>query len=121
MNHIKRVHCVQVVLLCVLYMKLKEAYKNSNSSLSLTQCLENECQTSQMCYYWHMLLSMEILIYIRSLRETNFELHVESLRSLVKGYFALDKSKYARWMTAHLFDLTQLPFTCPAVYEKFCD
>ena len=38
--------------------------------------LENEWQTSQMCYYWHTVLStdMEILIYIRSLRESNFEL-----------------------------------------------
>ena len=63
-------------------------------------------------------LEVEILIFVRSIREGNFPLYVQSLRSLVKWFFALDHFNYARWIVVHVFDLISLHITHPDVYEQ---
>ena len=49
--------------------------------------------------FWDTVLRMEImgLIFVRAHREANFPLYVESLRSLIPWFFALDHHHYARW------------------------
>ena len=61
---------------------------------------------------------MEILVFVRSIREGNFHLCVQSLRNLLKWFFALDHTNYARWLTIHVFDLISLPITHPDVYQQ---
>ena len=64
-------------------------------------------------------LQIEILLYVRSLRESNFQLYVSALACFMKWFFAMDHYKYARWCSAHLFDLSNLEFTAPSLYEEF--
>ena len=40
------------------------------------------------------------------------------LASFMKCFFAMDHYKYARWCSVHLFDLSNLEFTAPSLYEK---
>ena len=58
------------------------------------------------------------MVFVRSIREGNFPLHVLSLMDLLKWFFALGHTSYARWLTVHVFNLISLPTTHPAVYQE---
>ena len=64
-------------------------------------------------------VQLNILIFIRSIREGNFILYKHSLWSLMKWYFSLDHYNYSRWLTIHLYDLFSLEFTCPDIHDEF--
>lgn len=68
--------------------------------------------------FWDMILRLEvlILIFIRSLREANFQLYIETLEALVPWFHALDHTNYARWVPVHIRDMKSLP---RAVKEDF--
>ena len=57
-------------------------------------------------------------MFFRSIREGNFSLYVQSLRKLLKWFFALDHTHYARWLTIHVFDLLSLPVTHPDIHQQ---
>ena len=119
-NQIKRArYCVQVTL-CSLHCKLVDAVKNEGSNLDPWTWLQEKSVSNGMCYYWNldMNLQIEILVFIRSIREGDFTLYVQCLRNFLKWFFALDHIHYARWLTIHVFDLISLPITHPAVYAE---
>lgn len=68
--------------------------------------------------YWDTILHLEILglIFVRAHRERDFPLYVETLKSLVPWFFALDHHNYARWIPVHIRDMESLP---PAVQQEF--
>ena len=73
-----------------------------------------------MAHYWSLVTNLQIgiLVFARSVREGNFYLYVQSLRNLLKWFFALDHTNYARWLTIHVFDLIPLPITHSDVYRQ---
>ena len=118
-KHIKRArYCTQVTVNS-LYLKLVDAVKEDKSELSLIIWLQEKASSNYMCYYLFvlMILQMEILIFIWSMGEGDFVLHVECLRNLLKWFFALDHFNCARWLIVHVFDLIYLPISCPHFYE----
>ena len=120
-NDIKRArYCLQVAA-CAIYKKLHDAHVESNSELSLLDWIEIRSAESEMCYYWKLILDFQVLalVFIRSIREGNFQTYVESLISICKWYFSLDHYHYARWCTVHCFDLMLLQFTMLEVYNEF--
>ena len=80
-------------------------------------------QESEMCFYRRLIMYIElnILVFLRSIRESNFLVYRLSIRSLMKWYFALDHYNYARWLTVHLFDLFCIDKTCPDIYAEFME
>ena len=66
-------------------------------------------------------MQIHILIFIRALPESNFELYVVPLKSLMKWFFALDHYNYARWLSVYLFDLLSLKNSLPDIYQNFKD
>ena len=60
--------------------------------------------------YWMKTLSIELLllVFIRSIREDNFDKHAESLAEIVTWFFALDHTHYSRWLSVHIRDMTML-------------
>ena len=74
-----------------------------------------------MCLYWKNILELQliILVYVRSIRESNFQLHLAVLRSVMKWFFALDHPNYSRWLSVHLLDLLQLKYNFPQLYNHF--
>ena len=114
-NHIKQArYCLQVVI-CVLFQLLLDTHRESGDISHPSSWLENKSKESQMCFFWKLVLEVQIniLIFIRSIREGNFSLYISSLRNFVKWYFALDHYNYARWISVHLFDLLSLEKTSP--------
>ena len=67
-------------------------------------------------HYWHNVLQLELLFlqFLRSQRDPNFDMYVETLR-IIPWMFA----HYARWMTIHVNDLLELQLTCPTIYAEF--
>jgi len=67
------------------------------------------------------ILNFEILVlsFIRSLRESDFELYKETLSSLIPYSFGLDHVNYSRWLPIHLRDMVSLESKHPGIYREF--
>ena len=61
-----------------------------------------------------------MLLYVRSLREGNFKLYLETLTKIVPWMFALDRTHYSRWLPVHIRDMTLLSENHPKIYDEFC-
>ena len=119
-SDIKRArYCVQVAV-CAMYGKLKNAVVKDGSSLSPLEWLKSKVNESDMCYYWHLVINMQlqIFLFIRSIREGNFPVYVASIRALIKWLFVFDHYNYSIWLSVHLFDLMTLKHLHPAVYHE---
>ena len=71
--------------------------------------------------YWSLTMELEltILVFLRSLRQSDFELYVDSLQALIPWFFALDRTHYSRWLTVHLNDMKSLKSINPLVAGMF--
>jgi len=63
-------------------------------------------------------MEFEGLIFIRSYHEEKFHLYVESLKTLVPWFFALDHHNYARWLPIHIRDMESLPAPILKEFEE---
>ena len=66
-----------------------------------------------------MELELLMLQFIRSLREGNFYLYLDSLNHLAPWFFALDRIHYARWLPVHIRDMNALNITHPSIHSEF--
>ena len=99
---------------------MADPVKADGSTLDPWKWLEEKSLSSSMAHYWSLVINLqiEILVFVRSVREGNSLLYVQSLRNLLNCFFALDHTNYARWLTIHVFDLISLPTTHPDVYQQ---
>ena len=88
-NNIKRARYTLQITLCSLFNQLREAMPNSLTDLSPYDWLSQKSKDSTSFLYWKCLIDLQVLIllYVRSIREGNFKLHVEvsKFRSYQKG------------------------------------
>ena len=63
-------------------------------------------------------LELMMNMYIRSLREGNFSLYIDTLNQLVPWFFALDHVHYACWLPIHIRDMVALKTMHPSVYNE---
>ena len=66
-----------------------------------------------------MSLELLLLVFIRSIREGNFDMYVESLAEIVTWFFALDHTHYSRWLSVHIRDMMMLSEKQPGVLAEF--
>ena len=109
-----------------LYSLLVDAYSDYNKEISsVTISLEKWCsERAAACphfQFWYTILQLQlyIIIYIKAIREADFQLYVEALSKIVPWFFALDHTHYARWIPVHLRDLISLKEYHPSIYEQF--
>lgn len=62
---------------------------------------------------------LNILAFVRSLREENFHLYREACKSLAPWFIALDHPYYAHWLSAHICDMEGLESVLPSVAAEF--
>ena len=98
-----------------------DAAKADGSTHDPWKWLEEKSSSSSMAHHWSLVINLqiEILVSVRSIREGNLHLYVQSIRNLLKWFFALDHTNYARWLLIHAFDLISLTTTHPDVYQQF--
>jgi hypothetical protein len=71
--------------------------------------------------YWNLIMEFElhVLMFIRAHRTRNFELYVKTLEALAPWFFALDWTKYSRWIPVHICDLQSLPGNIKEEFAQF--
>jgi hypothetical protein len=88
----------------------------SFDSWYMQQCLDH----SQFAFWSKVKqFQMTFLLFVRSLRESNFGLYMDSLTDLILRFFALDRTNYARWLSVHLRDMCELANLHPDTYSEF--
>ena len=61
-----------------------------------------------------------MLLFIRSIREGNFQLYMELLTAIVPWMFALDHTHYCRWLSVHIQDMVSLNEKNLAIFTESC-
>jgi hypothetical protein len=131
-SHVTKTRHAHQVTAASLYILLQEAYieECSSGDTDVTQpadcptfeewCTQRE-KSSVHFEYWLKTLSLELLLFqfIRSLREGNFQLYVESLTQIIPWMFALDHTHYSRWLPVHIRDMMTLAEKHPDVLAEF--
>ena len=71
--------------------------------------------------YWYTTMEFELLFFtfMRSLREGNFQLCIESLISLAPWMFALYRTHYSRWLPVHLKYMISLENNSLYIFQEF--
>ena len=116
-NHIHKARYSFQLSVVSIYTCLKEAHEAINSALLLVSLVEERCSSSCMFKYWMLIMKFQIdyLVFIRSMREDNFNFFVKILISLTKWLFILDHYNYARF-------IHRMPSTRSKTWKKkFCD
>ena len=69
--------------------------------------------------YWSLTqkFELQVLSFVRSIREANFELYMSTLIDLMPWFFALDHPNYARWLSVHIRDMTTLGSDHPSIAQ----
>ena len=99
-SHITKTRHAHQVTSASLYALLQNAYVTSTESADSVPfeewCVQRASDSAQFDY-WLKTLSLEILLllYVRSIREGDFQLYIESLTKLMPWMFALDHTHYA--------------------------
>ena len=128
-RHVTKTRHAHQVTAASLYTLLHQAYSedctsndDDNTALPDFQvwCLQR-AKVIVHFDYWLKTLPLELLLlrYIRSLREGNFELYVESLTQIMPWMFALDHTHYSRWLSVHIRDMTTLANMHPDILAEF--
>ena len=94
---------------------------NATFSMEFDDWCNKMSQERPQFKYWSMTLKLEclLLVFVRSLREANFELYVGTLMKLMPWFCALDHIHYTRWLTVHIRDMVTLKENHPLVYREF--
>ena len=124
-NHTCYAHHVTAASLHILQGTAYESYcvalEKTEVPLSFELWCSAKAQEHLQLYYWSVVLELQLLMnmYIKSLREGNFKLYIDTLNQLVPWCFALDHLHYARWLPVHIKDMVALKTMHPSVYHEF--
>ena len=129
-SNIPRTRHAHQVTACALFELLMSAYESTNEGNlgdeSVTfEDLIDWCkgrETSRPQFnFWRSVLNLELLVlsFIRSFRESDFELYKQSLSSLIPFFFGLDHMNYTQWLPIHVRDMASLPDIHPNVAREF--
>ncbi len=108
--HVTKARYAHQVTYVALRMLLHEAHQESLPELSLDDWMKTGYESPTFAY-WVLVMKLESLLmtFVRSHREGNYDLYVESLQSLGELFFACDHIHYARWVPIHVEDMKRLP------------
>ena len=117
------------VTAAVLYALQQQAYRayretcGSDNFLSFDIWKQNMASEFPQFFYWNMVLDLECLLFafIRSQREGNYKLYVESLQAIIPYMFVMDHFHYARWLSVHVSDLQELQTDSMDTHNAFLD
>lgn len=114
-------HNVTAASLYILMQRAFHASEDKVQGVSFDMWRAHMERISPMFHFWSITLRFEmtVLVFIKSLREGNFSLYKEAIAALVPWFFALAHSNYARWLSVHIRDMSQLDERTPDVESAF--
>ncbi len=125
LTHTRHAHQVTAAALYILLHKAYTEYcssqEDSDGLQSLESWSESRADASPQFHFWFTILQLQlqVLIFVRYLREADFKLYTESLGQIVSCFFALNHTNYARWIPIHLRDMVTLAEKHPAIHQEF--
>ncbi len=125
-SHVTKTRHAHQVTAASLHCLVHQAYREKcpateEGTPSFEEWCTQQATRSVHFDYWLKVLSLEtmLLVYIRSLREANLDLYVQSLAHITPWMFALDHTHYARWLSVHIRDMMILSVKHPNILEEF--
>ncbi|MES9880445.1 MAG: hypothetical protein ABW185_06130, partial [Sedimenticola sp.] len=125
-SHVTKTRHAHQVTAASLHCLVHQAYREKcpateEGTPSFEEWCTQQATRSVHFDYWLKVLSLEtmLLVYVRSLREANFDLYVQSLAHITPWMFALDHTHYARWLSVHIRDMMILSVKHPNILEEF--
>ena len=127
-SHLTQARRAHQVTASSLYLLLQKAYTEystdldgGNNLMSLDEWRTERAASCPQFHFWCIILQLElvVMIYVRSIREANFQLYIDALTKIVPWFFALGHTHYARWIPVHLRDMITLQDRHPDVYNQF--
>ena len=119
----KYVHQVTAKALYQLLQNTYQRCKQDGCQLDFLDWKRHHELRNPQFKFWSISLKMELdyLLFLRSVRSSNFSLYVESIGNFLPWIFALDHVHYQRWLSIHHYDMEMLRETNPSVFEAFND
>ena len=89
--------------------------------LSFEEWVNQQKEKEPQFLYWHRGMELEpaILQFVKSIRDADFDLFLETIEQLSPWVFALDRTNYERNLTIHNRDMHALEELHPAIYQEF--
>ena len=86
--------------------------------MSVEDWCATRADTSLQFKFWSIILQLEleIMMYVRSLREGVFMLYIDALTNIIPWFFALGHTNYVMWIPVHLCDMVALEDKHPDVF-----
>ena len=126
-SHVTQTRRAHQVTACALYILQKQAYTHLVDSDSagdrpgFADWCASQAKVHPMFQYWSMVLRMQmtVLLFVRSIRQSDFGLYTETLQQLIPWFFVFNRQNYSRWAAVHARDIITLAQLHPALYEEF--
>ena len=101
---------VSYQLMLPAFKSLNEGYSEDKREQRFQEWCDKMKERSPQFQFWHtaLLMEMDYLLFLRSIRSRKFDLYVRSLDKLLPWVFAFDHYNYARWISVHQFDMEML-------------
>lgn len=123
----RRAHQVTASSLYVLlqnaHTKYLESLSEGSDGLSFVDwCIQQKSVKPQF-YYWYTTMKLELLLllFLKSVRQSNFTQYVDSISKMLPWFFSMNHPNYARWLSVHVQDMRLQHHTAPEVFSKFND
>lgn len=70
--------------------------------------------------FWSSYIDMVqiLLLFVRATRESAWQLHLSTVRLMMKWFFAYDHVNYARYLPSYWLEIVNLPFTHPSCHRE---
>ena len=102
---------------------LIDAFKESSVNLmaDFKNFIQDGRSKNETFQYWDNFIEIvhKLQNLIRSDREGNWPLHLDTVQDLLGLFAAMDATNYLRWCSLYLEDMRRLPETAPEVHESF--
>ena len=127
-SHVTRTRRAHQITDCSLYLLQQKAYteyckgvEEECNKMSLEDWCDQRVEACPLFLFWSIILQLEldVMIYVRAIREGDFLLYIDALAKLVPWFFALGHTNYARWIPVHLRDMVSLHDKHPGVFAEF--
>ena len=105
-------------------MQLKEFETKSEGLIhDFDDFVSENSEESETFRYWSnfILLMSYVENLIRSDREGNWPLQLQSIQNLLPLFAAFDSTNYLRWCSLYLEDMYRLPNTAPTIHQAFME
>ncbi|KAL8558995.1 hypothetical protein ACOMHN_039751 [Nucella lapillus] len=124
-HHIKRTRYAHQVSLMSLHLLKQTAYseycQNVMGPPESFDMWNQRSQTLPQFKFWSTIIELELLTsrFVRSLRDGDFALYVQTCDEICGWFHAMDHTNYARWLPIHVRDIVELAEKHPQVHAEF--